>query len=222
VREKNLHSRIVVYAALSSPASEQGIVEGMGKKAVRGVVNVLTGVIELPAQTIKGYRNGIDAIDNEVGSKTLGTFIGLLRGVSHMAGRIYSGAFELAGFWTANPEDNEGYGVPFDDPYPWEEGVKYSIFDPSFKEGIKPYGRKFARGLGNALLGIAEIPGQTLRGRSEGNIFKGVGKGFWYFLSRQINGFGEVYTTFMPNHPDTMGVAFNGEWPWTVLSEEME
>ena len=78
---------------------------------------------------------------------------------------------ELFGFWSANPADNDGVGVPLDAQYAWEEGVQYDLFDPSLKEGVKPMGRKLLRGLGNTFLGIAELPGQILKGKREGRLF---------------------------------------------------
>jgi len=213
---------VMVFAATSAFASAEEVVEGMGKKAVRGAVNIVSSPVEFPAQIIKGFQNGFEPIENAFCSKTVGTVLGIFRGISHGAGRLGWGLLELAGFWTANPQDNEGVGIPLDAEYAWEEGVQYSIFEPSFEEGIKPVGRKLARGVGNGFFGIVELPGQTLRGASEGNVFKGVLKGFWYWMSREAYGLGDIYTVLAPNPPDNPGVAFNGEWPWTVMSEEME
>lgn len=213
---------VMVFAATSAFASSEELLEGMGKKAVRGAVNLISAPIEFPAQIIKGFRNGVEPIENQALSKVVGTVLGIFRGISHAAGRFSWGALELVGFWTANPADNEGVGVPLDAEYAWEEGVQYSIFEPSFEEGVKPIGHKLVRGVGNGFFGIAEVPGQTLRGASEGNVFKGVVKGFWYWFSRGAYGITNIVTALAPNPPDNPGVAFNGEWPWTVLSEEME
>jgi len=110
---------------------------GMKDKAVRGVVNLYSGIIELPVQIYKGYNNGFGPIQNEVGSKSIGTILGIFRGFGHAAGRTGWGALELFGFWTVNPEDNEGNGVPLDAEYAWEQGTQYNIFEPSLSEGIK-------------------------------------------------------------------------------------
>jgi len=213
---------IMVFAVTSAFASSEELLEGMGKKAVRGAVNIISSPIEFPYQIIKGFKNGFEPIENEAGSKVVGTVLGIFRGISHAGGRLGWGFLELAGFWTANPEDNEGVGVPLDAEYSWEEGVQYSIFEPSFEEGVKPIGRKLVRGIGNGFFGIIEVPGQTLRGASEGNVVKGVVRGFWYWMSRGAYGLGDIVTVLAPNPPDNPGVAFNGEWPWTVMSEEME
>ena len=215
-------SVLVLFVASAAFASTENIAEGMGKKLVRGAVNAVTSPIELPAQIAKGFKNGVEPIENQFFSKTVGTILGIFRGVSHAGGRLAWGMLEVAGFWSANPADNDGVGVPLDAEYAWEEGVQYSIFDPSLEEGIKPIGRKLVRGLGNGLFGIAEVPGQMARGASEGNVLKGALKGFWFWGSRAVYGFGDIVTVFAPNPHDNPGYAFNGEWPWTVLAEEME
>ena len=43
----------------------------------------------------------VDFIENEAGSKTVGTVLGLFRGISHAGGRMSSGAIELIGFWVS-------------------------------------------------------------------------------------------------------------------------
>ncbi|MBU1863643.1 MAG: hypothetical protein KKH94_08285 [Candidatus Omnitrophica bacterium] len=203
-------------------AATENIPEGMGKKAIRGAVDMVTGIVELPMQIIKGYKGGFGPIENTAGSKTVGTILGIFRGFGHTAGRIAGGGMELFGFWAANPEDNEGIGVPFDGQYSWQEGEQYSLFKPSLKEGVAPIGRKLAHGIANGFTGIAELPGQTMRGVSDGNAVKGLGKGVWFWFSRSLYGFGEIFTCLVPNHPDNPGYPFNGDWPWTALTEEIE
>lgn len=209
----------LVFSATPVFAASESIPEGMAKKAVRGAVNLFTGIIELPMQICKGYQNGFGPIENEAGSKTVGTVLGFFRGLGHSAGRITWGATELIGFWSANPESNEGVGVPFDAEFAWEQGEQYSIFEPSLAEGIKPIGRKLGHGLVNGLLGLAEIPGQIKLGAQEGNVLKGVVRGFWFALSRQVYGIGNVYSALVPNAPDNPGYAFNRQWPWEALTE---
>jgi hypothetical protein len=130
------------------------------------------------------------------------------------------GAIELFGFWAANPADNDGVGVPLDAEYAWEEGTQYSIFEPTFEEGVKPIGRKLARGIGNGLLGILEVPGQIKKGANDGNVAKGIGKGVYYWFSRGVYGFSNFATCLVPNPPDNPGIAFDEEWPWDALSED--
>ena len=216
---------LILAVLLITPAAyaaTDNVAEGMFNKAVRGAVNLITGIVEIPAQIIKGYSKGFEPIENEVASKTVGTVLGLFRGVGHAAGRMGWGALELVGFWAVNPEDNEGVGIPLDAEYAWEEGVQYSIFEPSLEEGIKPIGNKLMRGLGNTFLGIAELPGQTIKGANEGNPILGVGKGVWYWFSRELYGIGSIFTCIVPNPEDNPGYPFSTEWPWETLSEEVE
>ncbi|PIW63749.1 MAG: hypothetical protein COW12_09635 [Candidatus Omnitrophica bacterium CG12_big_fil_rev_8_21_14_0_65_45_16] len=200
-------------------AATDNIPSGMVHKAVRGGVNMVTGVVEIPMQIYKGYDKGFGLIKNNVGSKTVGTILGFFRGIGHAAGRVGWGGLELVGFWMANPADNEGVGIPFDAEYPWQMGEQYDLFKPSLAEGVKPIGRKLLHGFSDGLLGIAELPGQTLKGAREGNVLAGLGKGFWFWWSREIYGFGSVYTCLVPNPPDNPGYPMNGTWAWSALVE---
>jgi len=209
----------VALTASSVYASNESIAEGMANKAVRGIVNLVTGIVELPVQIYKGFDKGFEPIENEVASKTVGAVLGIFRGVGHAAGRMSWGALELVGFWAANPADNKGVGVPLDAEYAWEEGTQYSIFEPSLEEGVKPVGRKLLRGLGDGLLGIAELPGQTLKGIDEGNALVGLGRGLWFWASRTVYGLGSLYSCIVPNPEDNPGYAFEEQYPWDALSE---
>ena len=210
---------LTVFCMTFSTSVQAGeISEGMAERGVRGFRNFFTGIIEVPMQIKKGYTNGVGFIENEAGSKTVGTVLGFFRGFSHAFGRTSSGAVELFSFWAVSPESNEGVGVPLDAEYAWEEGTQYSIFKPTLEEGIKPIGRKLGRGIGNGLLGILEVPGQIKKGAEEGNAVKGVGKGVWYWFSRAAYGFNNIMTSFVPNPEDNLGVHFEEEWPWEALS----
>ena len=203
-------------------AATDDIMGGMGQKAIRGMVNLLTGIVEVPVQVYKGCNKGFEPIKNEAGSKIVGGILGLFRGFGHAAGRMSWGALELVGFWTANPEDNEGVGIPLDAEYAWDMGEQYSIFEPSLSEGIQPVGRKLGHGLTNALLGIAELPGQTLNWAFEGNPMKGLGRGIWFWLSREVYGIVSIISCVVPNPTDNPGYPFDGKWPWTTLSNQFE
>ena len=133
----------------------------MATKAVRGAINLVTGIVEFPVQIVKGYKKGFGPIENEVGSKTVGTILGFFRGISHSFGRMSWGGLELFGFWTANRVDNVGIGIPLDAEYAWETGEMCDIFDPSLTAGLKPIPVKLGHGLADGLLGILEVPGQA-------------------------------------------------------------
>lgn len=201
-----------------APHPADSFVPGMVNKAARGGVNLITGIVEWPMQTYKGYKGGVGFIENEIGSKTAGTLIGLfLRGPGHAAGRTLSGGKDLFGFWTANRPDNEGIGVPLDAYYAWEEGERYSIFKPTLKEGIMPIPRKLGHGLANGIAGIVELPGQIVQGQKEGKLGTGIVEGVWFWWSRSYNGFGDIFLCLVPNPEKTAGVPWDEKWPWDAL-----
>ena len=82
---------LVGLAVTSGQAANENIVAGMGNKAVRGVIDLATGIVELPMQTCKGYKKGCGPIKNKPLSKTVGTVLGIFRGLSHSAARIGGG-----------------------------------------------------------------------------------------------------------------------------------
>src|SRR5437868_14954032 len=93
-------------------ASETNVLVGMAKKFGYGTIDTLTGVVELPMQTYKGYANGIELIKNKPTSKVVGTVLGFFRGIGHAAARTVYGAINVVTFWSANRETNEGVGIP--------------------------------------------------------------------------------------------------------------
>ena len=206
-----------------APQPAEEVIPGMVNKAARGGVNLVTGIVEWPAQTYKGWKNGVGFIENETASKTVGTLLGFfLRGPGHAAGRTLSGGKELFGFWTANRPDNEGIGVPLDAYYAWEMGEQYSIFKPTIAEGVMPIPRKLGHGLANGFAGIVELPGQIVQGQREGELGNGVLEGVWFWFSRSYNGFGDIFLCLVPNPESTVGTPWDAEWPWSALLEESE
>lgn len=195
---------------------------GMITKGSRGLVNTLTGWIEFPVQIYKGYDRGVGFIDNEAGSTTVGTILGIFSGASHAVGRTGYGLLELFGFWTANPNTNHNVGIPLDAKYAWEDGESYSITEPTLGEGLMPYPNKLVRGLGNGVGGILEWPGQTVKGAREGRAGTGFVKGLWFAVSRTVYGFGDVFGFLLPNPPDQVGYSFEEKWPWDAFSEETD
>ncbi len=209
----------VTFATTAYCASEE-LLEGMAQKFWVGLVDTFTGWVELPAQVIKGYNEGF--MDDE-NNKILGVVVGVFDGLGHSAGRTFSGLTNLFGFWAASPEDNRGIGLPLDAEYAWEEGEAYDVFDPDLVEGgLKPVGRKLMKGLSNTLLGFVELPGQIVKGVEEGAPDLGIVKGFWYWWSREVNGFSGIMTCVLPDHSETKGLAFDEEYPWEALVERMQ
>jgi putative exosortase-associated protein (TIGR04073 family) len=181
---------------------------GMGHKLTRGVWNAATGWVEIPVQMIKGYcRAGTSC---GCGSGAAGFLAGIFKGVWFAAGRTLSGAGDIAGFWAADPCSNECIGIPLDDDCVTKEGTPYNLYDPSFGcATLNPMGRKFARGLGNTLFGIAEVPGQICKGTKSCLPDMGIVKGVWYFLSREVDGVFEMATFAFPNPVETKGMPFD-------------
>lgn len=213
---------IVVMLLSLAPAAHAAsnyLFDGMMKKLYRGAVNTLTGWVEFPAQIIKGYNQGFRG---DEGNKILGTICGVSDGIWHSVGRTLSGATDIIGFWAANPEDNIDIGIPLDADYAWVEGEPYDMFDPSFTDAtLAPIARKLLRGAGNSLLGFLELPSQILKGVSEGAYDLGIGKGLWFWYSRQVSGLSDIITLLTPTPEENMGVAFEQKWPWGAYDETM-
>ena len=211
---------VVVFSCSSVYAEGNELLEGMGKKFVRGAVNILTGWVELPMQTIKGYKRGLPGDED---NKVLGVTCGFFKGIGHSIGRTVWGVVELVGFWAANPEDNAGIGLPLDAEYAWEEGEPYNCMDPSFGEAtLQPMGKKLIRGLQNGIFGFAELPGQIIRGVKEGAPDFGIIKGFWFWYSREVYGIGDLATVIFPIPEDNPGRSFDDEYPWDAFVDVVE
>lgn len=211
---------LFLFAAAPAFAADapKDLVNGMGAKAYRGAVNTVTGMAEIPMQVSKGYeKDGV-----------IGGVVGIFTGVWHAAGRTISGAFELAGFWSADLESNEGMGVTLDAEYAWEKGEKASLSSPSVEKAtFDPMGMKLLRGFGNTVFGLAEVPGQIMKSihtpAAEIKIFDaGIGKGLWYFISREIVGASDLASFLLPGPADTKAMNFDEKWPWSALGTEFQ
>lgn len=205
-------------------ASTNGVLPGMARKLVNGAIDTVTGVVEVPMQTVKGYKKGLSLIKHEPSSKAVGTVLGFFRGIGHGAGRTIYGAADVVTFWLPNRPDNQGIGIPLDAEYSWWQGEQYSIFKPTIKEGLMPYPRKIAHGLADGFLGIVELPGQIVKGAtSEDGVLVGlpvgVVKGLWFGGARSAYGIGDAILFLVPNPAETEGYGYEEEWPWTALSE---
>jgi putative exosortase-associated protein (TIGR04073 family) len=211
-----------ILLLLTAPAAfaEEDLGVGMAERAIRGASNAFTGIVEIPMQIGKGVVHGVGFIENEAGSRTVGGVLGLFRGISHCAGRTTYGLLEFCSFWAAAPQTNKGVGVPLDSATAWQGGRRYSLFDPTFQEGIVPVPKKLIRGIGNAVFGIVELPGQTVIGFEQGETFGGVVRGVWFTISRWIYGAYDTPTFLLPNPVDSRGVTFNQEWPWGAFDRK--
>jgi len=204
---------VTVSVGTASAAGSEELLGGMGKKLVRGVVNTVTGWVEIPAQVYYGYKK--DSFG--------GAFVGIFSGIWHGIGRTMSGAGDMVGFWAADPKNNDGIGIPLNAEYAWEEGAKYDLMKPSFPEAtLNPIGNKLGRGLGNSLLGFLELPGQIFKGLKLHAPDLGIVKGLWYWYSRQIDGAVDVASCLFPNPKDTKALAFDEKWPWSALGDTLK
>lgn len=198
-------------------------VVGMGHKFLRGTVNTLTGIAEIPMQTYKGFDNGFGPITYVPLSKTVGTVLGFFRGLGHGAGRMVYGAAEVASFFAPNHASSEGFGIPFDAEYVWEMGERYSVTKPNLKEGLMPYPRKFARGLSDGLFGVLEVPGQVVQGAQSENPWLGVPvgavRGVWFAYGRTVCGVADAVLFLVPNPETQVGYGYDHVWPWEPLTE---
>ncbi|MFH1836619.1 MAG: exosortase system-associated protein, TIGR04073 family [Candidatus Omnitrophota bacterium] len=211
---------IFLMSSSVSYAASGDLLTGMGQKLFRGVVNVLTGWIEIPAQIGKGYDRGFMGNEN---NKITGSIVGIFKGLGDFAGRTVSGVLDIAGFWAADPNSNEGIGIPLDAEYAWEEGTPHNIFEPNLAEGaFKPIGSKLLRGIGNTVFGFVEIPGQVVKGIKEGSPDLGIIKGIWYFVSREVDGAADMATFYLANPRETKGLSFDETWPWSALGDDLK
>jgi putative exosortase-associated protein (TIGR04073 family) len=78
-------------------------------------------------------------------------------------------------------------------------------------------GKKLIRGLGNAILGVAEFPGQIVKGCREKTWDFGVITGIWYWFSREIDGTWDICSFYLPNPATPNELTFTEEWPWDAL-----
>jgi putative exosortase-associated protein (TIGR04073 family) len=104
-------------------------------------------------------------------------------------------------------------------------GEQYRIDNPTLPEGCKPVGTKLIYGVTDALLGIVEVPAQISKSANNedgNNVLIGTLRGFWYWLSREVNGVANIVSFLLPNPPDTMGYSYNSKWPWTKTEQKVK
>jgi len=196
---------------------EDNIVYGMAEKGVHGLVNIATGWFELPMQIYKGYEDGIPGIKAPAATRSLGAGVGVVRGVFHAVGRTAWGVVQLGGFWTSNPTDNKAYLPLLDAEYAWEMGSKKTVVAPDLDAGIERIGMRIERGLRNAVLGVAELPGQIYKADMERRVYIGLLKGVWFTLSREVYGVADVGLCLFPIPEENLGVPFDEVEPWDAL-----
>ncbi|MDP2924359.1 MAG: hypothetical protein Q8O30_11695 [Candidatus Omnitrophota bacterium] len=203
---------VAAVILFSTPVSAANYAERAVEKAKQGFTNLVTGWLEVPYQTVKGFKSGFGEKEK---NKLLGGFVGIFRGCIHGAGRTASGVYEVATFALPNPKDNEGVGVPLDSRYVWEDGKHYSVLN----QGLKPIGKKALRGTINAGLGILDMPAQMNKGFGEGHPFKGLGKAIVFPIARVASGVYDVVTFLLPNDTENYGYPLEEKYPWDAFEK---
>jgi putative exosortase-associated protein (TIGR04073 family) len=199
--------------AFAAQAEEYHYLKASGKKAQRGVTNLLTGWLEVPFQTVKGFKSGFGEKEK---NKVLGGTFGVFRGIIHACGRTATGIYELATFPLPNPKNNQGVGLPLDAENAWEEGTQYSIVN----QGLEPVGKKAFRGLLNAGFGIIDVPGQIHKGFVEDKPWRGLGKAVLFPLGRVSSGIFDVAACLLPGEAQYYGYPLEEKLPWDALERD--
>ena len=201
---------LLIGSSFSALAADAVIKDGMADKGTHGVVNALSGWTEIPLQTYKGYHRGIKLNPEKPAlARTTGTILGFGRGINHAVGRTLLGVYQFVGFWSANPEDNNGVGIPLDGEYARDWGEPHGI---PIKEQPKPMVAKLKRGAVNFAASPVEIPYQMRFGKRT-RYRTGLRKGLWFGLSRVWSGTYEVVSFPVPSALETEGYAFDQERP---------
>jgi putative exosortase-associated protein (TIGR04073 family) len=211
---------VVLVGQAWAADGDQDVTGRMAHKWARGITNALTGIVEVPMQTGKGWDKGVSWVENQPTSRCLGAGLGLFRGLGHGAGRTWSGVFEVVTFWAANPEDNAGYGVPLDNEHAWTASDGLATRLDKQSKGYEKMGRKLWRGACNTVMGVSEVPcqiGQEVRS-PKGSVVSGTGVGLYMFVSRELYGVNELVTFLLPNPERNVGVQFELADPWNYLT----
>jgi hypothetical protein len=85
----------------------------IGRKALRGAVNTMFGIVDMPAQIGKGFSEDKP-------------FTGLFKAIVFPVARIASGVYDLGTVFL--PNDAQGYGYPLEEKNPWDafEKARYN------------------------------------------------------------------------------------------------
>jgi len=205
-------------AVVRAGQPENNVWYGMAEKGTHGLVNIVTGLWEIPKQVYIGYDEGIASIKAPAGTRSLGAAAGLVRGLFHAVGRMGWGVVQFAGFWSSNPTDNKAYLPLLDSEYAWERGVKRTVVVPDIDPSIEQIGLHFERGLRNIVCGPVELPGQIWKSDYERRIYLGVVKGVWFTLSRELYGGADVTLCLLPMPETNLGVPYDEVEPWDAIA----
>lgn len=201
---------LIVFNGVVMGADET-VLNGMADKATHGFVNLVQSPLELPMQVYKGYsRSRYLLEDSPATSHLLGSAWGLGRGMIFGFGRAYLGVFQLFGFWSADPTDNNNIGVPFDGEYPIDIGLTHDIGINSIHV---PITNKLKRGLGNCRWALQDFPLKIpLLTRADVPTVP-LATASWFAASRCWVGVYETTGCWLPSAQETEGYSFDPRLP---------
>jgi hypothetical protein len=211
--------RFVQFAAVAflfasaSHAADPFVGDGMADKGTHGLVNIFTGWMEIPVQMKQGYDSGYSEERNRISpaeSRTAGFVGGFFTGSANAVGRTFTGVYQLAGFWSANHESNEGVGHHLGKEYAWQKSAPPEPTCPG-----KRIEAKLGRGFGDLTAGPAEIPIQADKTWTVDRIHDpGFGKGLWFATSRIYGGVFDIVGFVLPGYQKTYGYGYDTESPF--------
>ncbi len=211
LRSLKITTFFLIVVGFNLYGADESVLNGMADKGTFGFVNIITGWVELPMQIKKGYDRSFYIDEGRPAvSRTVGTVWGFSRGVTFTLGRTYMGAYQLAGFWTANPEDNYGIGVPFDGEYAYDKGLFHDI---PFNSLHVPISAKFKRGVRNIAGIVLDFPVRIPFVMKKRLYYQPYSKRLWYYPSRVFVGVYETIGCLLPNSEETRGYSFEYKSP---------
>lgn len=219
---------VVLFTGFTAGAVEDNPGYGFVNKLTRGVVNVLTGWVEFPAQVYKGYKKGYDnggSINNAnmpAISRSVGATCGLFRGIGHAVGRTVWGVADVATCWAKNPEENKNMLFILDGEYAWQTGTQKTFLATGAEDGFKRVGYRAARGLDGLFFGISEIPCQTevyWDAYRNGMVVTGFANGIWLGCSRIVNGALELGLCSLPAFEENIQVPYDLNHAYDVCTQ---
>jgi putative exosortase-associated protein (TIGR04073 family) len=205
--------------AVTVSATEDNAFYGGVNKFTRGVVNVVTGWVEIPAQIYKGYQKGFETEtmitlkSSPAASRSIGALNGFFRGIGHAAGRTVWGVAECATFWAKDPLDNRNMLFLVDGEYAWSKGEPKPFCCPLPEDGLRKVGFRATRGLDDLFFGVSEIPCQTMVywEKYDSLTMKVLGPfdGLWLGTSRMFNGAFELGLCLLPSPEERLQIPYD-------------
>ena len=218
---------LVFSLAFTVHAVEDCWAYGAVNKITRGCVNIVTGWTELPLQTYYGYEEGVDygvvnLRENPAASRSLGTIIGLGRGIGHALGRTVWGVVDVVTFWAKAPTDDPDSQLLLDREYVWNERKPVNFSEPTIKAGARKIGYRATRGVDEIFFSLPEIPCQTqLYWEKYGNetFALGILNGVWLAGSRIFNGAADLLFCWLPGYESSLQIPYDENHQYALCEQ---